>query len=134
MAWRDNTDPKNPECAGSCVSFIPRLWARAERDMEPHCSQVQVFHYDEPENDTQKHVVRDLNMPAGHQLVASFSEDRAERLKSATAARAEYARCHELAMEERRAHCIHLTWTHYRERIQSGAYSIALTQSKADEQ
>lgn len=98
--------------ASTANQFSAKYWAMAEADMEHYHSQVQGFAYDDPANDTIRHVVRDLTLPRGQEIWA-ISENTQEREKSEEAAKAEYERCHTAMMRAIRERQISMTWTHY---------------------
>lgn len=92
--------------------FDPKLFLRAQREMEPYASQVQGFCYEAPEADSVRHVVRDLTLPTD-QVVWEMVEDRAKREESEEAAKAEYERCHSAMMDAIEERKIQMAWTHY---------------------
>lgn len=112
----------NP-CIGHCVMIVPELWIRAENEMAYQCSQVQGFRYPDSANDTYRHVVRDLNMPAGHQEVWSGSENLQVSRDCEAKAKEQYDLLHAEMEKQIRYRRLALVWAHYRERVRSGAYS-----------
>ena len=102
-------------------SFDPKLFLRAQREMEPYATQVQGFHLKDPENMTRVHVVRDYSLPVDKE-VARFAEDRAKMEESPEAAKAECDRCHQLMMDAIEERKIQMAWTHYLWGTTSGAF------------
>lgn len=105
------------------VGFNAKWFTRAQQDVAPYVRQVQGFRYEDDENQTHVHVVRDLSLPASMQQVWRMAEDPEVVQQSEEAAKAEYERCHEAMMLAIAERGNQMAWTHYLWGVTSGHFA-----------